>query len=97
MTMKMPGIAGCAVSECSFNQRNQCHALAITVGGPEKCAACDTYFQAAKKGGVPDMTGGVGACKVEACLHNKGFECAASSINVGMHMGHADCTTFTAR
>lgn len=71
--------------------------MAITVGGPEVCACCDTYLHAAKKGGVADMTGSVGACKVDTCSFNSAFECSASQIKVGLHQGHPDCTTFKTR
>ncbi len=97
MAKQMPKISACNVTDCSFNQKSQCHAMAITVGGPEVCACCDTYLHASHKGGVADMTGGVGACKVESCSHNSSFECSARSIKVGLHQGHADCTTFKAR
>ena len=94
MTVNMPKITACAVKDCSYNQNQQCHALAITVGGPEAYAACDTYLHAAKKGGVADVTAGVGACKVDKCSHNKSFECGAPAIKMGLHQGHADCETF---
>jgi len=97
MAMQMSKISACTVANCSFNQNSQCHALAITVGGPEVCACCDTYLDASKKGGVAEMTGGVGACKVESCTHNSSFECSAPNIKVGLHQGHADCTTFKAK
>jgi hypothetical protein len=97
MASQMPRIAACNVADCSYNRKNQCHALAITVGGPEVCACCDTYLHASHKGGVADTTGGVGACKVENCTHNNAFECSAPTVKVGMHQGHADCTTFKAR
>lgn len=97
MAMKMPKISACGVTDCSYNRQRQCHALAITVGGPEVCACCDTYLHAETKGGVADMTGSVGACKVEECSFNKSFECAAPDIKVGLHEGHADCKTFKPR
>lgn len=94
MTMKMPKITSCEAMECSYNRNQQCHALAITVGGPEACPSCDTHLRAGKKGGVADMTGGVGACKLDSCTHNSSFECSASAIKVGLFHGHADCATF---
>ncbi len=97
MAMKMPKITSCDVANCSYNRNKQCHAMAITVGGPEVCACCDTYLHASHKGGVPETTGGVGACKVETCSFNSSFECAAPGIKVGLHQGHADCATFKAR
>ena len=97
MAMNMPKITACDVKNCSYNQNQQCHALAITVGGPEVCACCDTFLKTSKKGGVADMTGSVGACKVDKCSYNNSFECAAPAIKVGLHQGHADCATFKAR
>ena len=97
MTMQMSKIASCEVTDCSFNQNKQCHALAITVGGPEVCACCDTYLHAAQKGGDAERTGGVGACKVDSCSFNSSFECSAPGIEVGLHQGPADCTTFKPR
>jgi hypothetical protein len=97
MAMKMPRISACEVMDCSYNQNKQCHALAITVGGEEVCACCDTYLHANQKGGDIDMTGSVGACKMDTCTFNSSFECSASQIKVGLHQGHPDCTTFKAR
>ncbi len=93
MAMKMPKVSDCEALECSYNAEKKCHALAITVSGL-KHAVCDTYFKAAPKGGVPDVTGGVGACKEYDCKFNRSLECNAPSIDVGSHMDHADCKTF---
>ena len=97
MAMKMPTISACNVTDCAYNTNQQCHTMAVTVGGPEVCARCDTYFNASQKGGVSDMTASVGACKVNDCSFNSSFECTAPSIKVGQHQGHADCTTFNPR
>jgi Domain of Unknown Function (DUF1540) len=97
VAMHMPKIDSCEVSDCSYNKKKQCHALAITVGGPEACAPCDTYMHAARKGGDADSIGGVGACKVDSCSFNSSFECSASGIKVELHQGHADCATFKHR
>ena len=98
MTMQMPKISACDVTNCAYNQNKQCHTPAITVGGPEDvCACCDTFMEASQKGGVSDMTGAVGACKVEPCTYNKSLECSAPGIKVGLHEGHADCVTFQRR
>ncbi|WP_239077545.1 DUF1540 domain-containing protein [Geobacter sp. SVR] len=93
----MPTISACEVTDCAYNANRQCHTMAVTVGGPETCARCDTYLHASPKGGVSDMTGGVGACKVKDCSFNSSFECSAPSIKVSQHQGHADCTTFKLR
>ena len=96
--MTMSKISECQVSDCSYNNDNNCHALAITVGD-EKCPGCDTFTQSGKKGGNPGALGGVGACKVENCKYNNSLECSAGSIQVGLgtHGCHAECRTFSAR
>ncbi|MBI5562506.1 MAG: DUF1540 domain-containing protein [Deltaproteobacteria bacterium] len=98
MAIAMSKILSCSVKECAYNVNDKCHTLAITVGDGSH-PACDTYCYSKNqaKGGAPDVTGGVGACKTDACKFNKSFECAASGINVGPHGGHADCRTFAQR
>ena len=93
MPMKMPKISDCQVVDCSYNKAKKCHALAITVGDGQ-CPMCDTFAKLGKKGGDPEVTGGVGACRAQDCKHNKSLECSANSIHVALHSGHADCTTF---
>lgn len=95
MAMQMPKILNCDVTECSYNKKSECHAIAITVGGLHP--ACDTFIAGKTKGGIPEMTGGVGACKMENCRFNNKLECSASGINVKHHSDHADCQTFSAR
>ncbi len=90
--MEMVKIIECSAVDCSYNKDQKCHAIAITVGGPEP--TCDTFMTAKRKGGVVDMTGGVGACKVEDCAFNQSLECSAGGIDVGMHGGHPDCNTY---
>lgn len=96
MAMSMPRIISCSVSECAYNRDNQCHTLAITVGNAGH-PACDTFHKFSSKGGGPDLSGGVGACKMDICKFNKSLECSASGITVGPHSGHADCKTFSQR
>lgn len=95
MATKMSKISACEVTDCSYNKGRQCHALAITVGGPEACACCDTYLHKPGKGGTADVSAGVGACKVDDCKFNMSLECSAPDIKVGLHHGHADCKTFS--
>jgi hypothetical protein len=95
MKMKMAEIKKCDDSECAYNTNKICHAIAITVGDAAgECPLCDTAFKHNKKGGVPEETGGVGACKVESCAYNDSLECSADNIVVKMHTGHAECGTF---
>lgn len=92
---EMVKIVSCDVTDCSYNKHNSCHTLAITVGGPsDPCPSCDTYLHSSHKGGIPDIQGGVGACKVESCAMNKSLECSAPSVKIGMHQSHPDCMTF---
>ncbi len=94
MPKKMPIISECAVTECSYNKSKVCHAMAITVGDGSH-PSCDTFFNVAKKGGVDDMAGTVGACKAHDCKYNDAFECSAPNIRVGAHANHADCQTYS--
>ncbi|MDA8170207.1 MAG: DUF1540 domain-containing protein [Nitrospiraceae bacterium] len=95
VTMQMSLVKSCNVSDCAyFKQGNQCHAMAITVGGPHPY--CDTFFRSSGKGGA-EQTGAVGACKVDNCKYNIKLECSAEGIDVGAHEDHADCKTFSPR
>jgi len=96
MAMSMSKISDCSVTDCAYNKDKKCHTLAITVGNAH-CAMCDTFTQMDKKAGDPAIIGGVGACRAESCRFNMSLECTAGSIHVGLHKGHPDCTSFTAR
>jgi hypothetical protein len=96
MPKSMPQIQDCSMNDCAYNQNDQCHTMAITIGDGA-CPMCDTYFKSSKKGGISDMTGGVGACKTANCKMNESLECSASGIRVGQHMTHGECQTFIAR
>ena len=95
MAMKMPTIFDCNMKECAYNAEKNCHAMAITIGSASQI--CDTFMKRAQKGGVMDMVGSVGACKVEGCKFNDSLECMAEGIHIGMHADHAECDTFAAR
>lgn len=95
MEMKMPRIIDCSMMDCAYNTDNMCHAIAITVGSATPM--CDTYMQRKEKGGAMDMTGSVGACRLENCTFNESLECTADGIRVGMHTDHPECETFNAR
>jgi hypothetical protein len=95
--LEMAAVAECAVRDCAYNVTGDCRARAITIGDGIH-PACDTFVRTA--GGPSDETippGGVGACKVSGCRHNRGLECHAASIRVGFHGDHPDCMTFAAR
>ena len=96
MPKKMSPVKDCSVSNCAYNEKKACHAMAITVGESTD-PMCDTYFQSDIHGGVQDMTGSVGACKVADCRFNERFECSAPNIHVGLKHSHPDCLTFENR
>jgi len=93
MTMKMPKVKSCDAADCVYNTKNKCHAIAITIGG-WSVAACDTWMIAPKKGGAPNTTAGVGACKIETCQFNKSLQCIAKCIRVKRYTLDAECITF---
>ncbi|HEY3346465.1 MAG TPA: DUF1540 domain-containing protein [Nitrospirota bacterium] len=89
----MPRVLECSVTECSYNKDEECHALAIQVGGGSH-PACDTFLNSKMKGGNSESVAGIGACKVSDCEYNKALECSAEGITVGRHEEHADCETY---
>ena len=97
MTMKMPKVMDCSVSDCAYNTGKACHAMAITVGEQPSDPVCDTFFQSPTHGGVMDMTAGVGACKTADCQHNRDYECTAAGIHVGLKENQPDCLSFERR
>ena len=89
--MDMPSVFDCNMSDCAYNNNQQCHAMAITVGDSEP--VCDTYMESAQKGGT-DITGCVGACKITRCQFNESLECTAEGIHVGKHSNYPECLTY---
>lgn len=96
MNMKMAKVKSCDAEECAYNIKNKCHAIAITVGGGPS-PRCDTLTIAARQAGLPNITAGVGACKIENCQFNESLECVAKSIRVKVHTMLPECTTFKER
>lgn len=96
ITIDMPNVAACEVSNCAFYSQGNCHARAITVGDGAH-PACDTYLPSA--GHTRDVLriAGVGACKVTQCTHNEDYECQAAAVRIGRHESHADCQTYAPR
>lgn len=93
ITVDMPVVSECAVTECAYNNSQACHAKAITVGDGAN-PGCDTYLGSASHTRRSSGTAGVGACKVSHCKHNDDFECQAESINVGFESSQVHCLTF---
>lgn len=96
ITLDMPIVDGCAVTDCAYNVEQGCHARAITIGDGDT-PRCDTFLGASSHTRSNLLSAGVGACKVSACMHNEDFECAAEQIGVGMQGGEVHCLTFSAR
>ena len=90
--MVKPHIKQCGMEMCSYNMDKKCHAVAVTIGKNKPC--CDTFLKESEKGGFDEITGGVGACKVKNCIHNKSFECSADEISVEQQSRHPYCMTF---
>jgi hypothetical protein len=93
--MEMPPITDCRVTDCCYNSGQQCHALAIQVGGDATHPVCDTYtVMQASQCGDRSATGSVGACKASSCEYNENLECIARGITVGYQGDEPDCLTF---
>jgi len=91
--MDMPKVKMCDATKCAFNQGNNCHALAVTIGDAQS-AACDTFMVNKSKGGEIQEIAGVGACKMEDCEHNEGLYCTAKTIEVKQSSDGPVCATY---
>ena len=96
LTIEMPTVSECAVTECAYNVAKACHARAITIGDGVH-PGCDTFFRAAPHAHDTNRTAGVGACKVTGCTHNDDYECTAPMISVGFKGKDINCLSFHAR
>jgi len=96
MTIEMPYVAKCTVSECAFNVSDACHAKAITVGNGLH-AGCDTFLGAPGHTRAKERTAGIGACKSTSCKHNEDFECVTDHIMVARAGAEVNCVTFVRR
>jgi len=91
--MELVRIIECDATECAYNEGMQCHAGAITVGGGVD-HKCDTFCTSSAKGGFPETTAGVGACKADPCRFNSNLECTSPGVRMGHEAGMIDCLTF---
>lgn len=96
LTIEMPMVTKCMVSECSYNGSTKCHARAITIGDSIH-PGCDTFLAGAEHTKHTEQIAGIGACKTASCKHNEDLECMAESIQVGMIKSEANCMTFALR
>lgn len=93
--MEMPEIKTCDVTECAYNNHSRCHALAITIGDASSSPKCDTFWQAATRGGDASRGGRVGACHMDNCMFNDRLECQKmDGILVGHQGNEPDCLVF---
>lgn len=80
----------CTVTQCSYNEHEECLAPAVEVGSdhPE----CDTYTTGPASRTAHDAL--VRMCHVRDCTFNRQEGCTATGVTVGFHAEHADCMTF---
>ncbi|OGQ18369.1 MAG: hypothetical protein A2138_00380 [Deltaproteobacteria bacterium RBG_16_71_12] len=93
LTLEMPIVGTCAVTDCSYNVTGTCGAHAVTIGDLSN-PRCDTFLAAARHVHRPQIAAGVGACKVSECRHNRDYECTADVVRIGRVQSEATCTTF---
>lgn len=93
ITIDIPMVSNCEITDCAYNINESCHAHAITIGDGLH-PGCDTYFSNITHTTNTAITAGVGACKVATCRHNSDFECKAESINVGHDKSGIRCLTY---
>jgi len=96
LTVEMPLIAQCSVTQCAYNQDRNCRAKAITIGDSHH-PGCDTFFTSPVHTRERSRTAGVGACKVSSCRYNDDLECTAEKIAVNQVAGDVRCTTYAPR
>ncbi|MCG8428636.1 MAG: DUF1540 domain-containing protein [Chromatiales bacterium] len=96
ITIEMPSVSSCTVTDCAYNSGSACHARAITIGDGVH-PGCDTFFGGAGTHTKNQAVAGVGACKVTSCRHNEDFECMTDNIVVGFAGNSVNCMTFESR
>jgi hypothetical protein len=94
ITIEIPAVQGCAVTECAYNSGSECHAKAITIGDSLH-PGCDTYMDGNSGHTGNGDVAGVGACKVTGCAYNDDLECGAQGVSVGLQSGMATCMTYS--
>jgi hypothetical protein len=96
ISVEMPLVEQCSVTECAYNTDSCCHARAITVGDGIH-PGCDTYLASPSHSKAKQRTAGVGACKVSVCRYNDDYECMAEGIAVGHATAEVTCLTYSHR
>ena len=94
ISIDMPQVRACAITDCAYNVDKSCHARAITIGDGVH-PGCDTAFlDAPLHTQDTNRIAGVGACKVSGCRYNDDLECDAESIEVGFVGKGINCLTY---
>lgn len=93
ITLEMPIVSKCMVTECVYNTGSNCHARAITIGNSVN-PGCDTFLSGIRHTKAANQIAGIGACKTVGCRFNSDLECVAESIQVGKVKNKANCITF---
>lgn len=94
ISIEMPQVKGCSITNCAYNINAKCHARAITIGDGVH-PGCDTAFlNAPLHTHDKKRIAGVGACKVSGCMYNDDLECSAESIAVGLVDKQINCLTY---
>lgn len=84
-------VVTCKVTECSYNQQEQCCAQNIEVG--DQHPQCDTFTTGSVQRMQQSMSK-VGICNVMDCSFNASKKCDAPGITVTQHTDHADCSSY---
>lgn len=96
ITIEMPLVSECLVTECAYNVSKNCHARAITVGDSVR-PGCDTFLPESHHIKEARRIAGIGACKATGCKFNSDFECVTDSIRIGTVRNEANCMTYAMR
>ncbi len=96
LTIEMPLVSRCDVSNCAYNVSKSCHAKAVTFGDFTN-PGCDTFFDSVSHNKETRRVAGVGACKVSECRFNDDLECVANEIVVGFADKKVNCLTYAPR
>ncbi|MGA7983147.1 MAG: DUF1540 domain-containing protein [Chromatiaceae bacterium] len=96
ISVDMPAVEACSVTECAYNLDSDCHARAITVGNGTH-PGCETFLGGSTGHAANSGIAGVGACKMTGCRYNVDLECAAENIEVGMAGNLVGCMTYAPR
>ena len=83
-------VRSCSVSECSYNEAEECWAPGITVG--QDHTECDTFTTEYAQ--MSDHEASVLSCEASTCQYNVSESCIAAGVMLGTHQDHADCVTF---